>query len=89
MDQFIVVVKKTKKQLPKITICPQTQKASIHSTMLETMVWGYRTFRLYFKMSKDEQIVKYWSPVEWKHWKKTLVYLVRHLTPKEGIALAA
>ncbi len=76
MDQFIVVVKNTQKQLPKITICPQAQKASIHSTLLETMIfqlnkypnnieWGYKT--LYFKMAKDEQIFKYWSPLEWKH----------------------
>ena len=40
-------------------------------------------------MAKDENIVQYWSPEEWKYWKKILVYLTRHLPPKKGTALAA
>jgi hypothetical protein len=102
MDQIIVVVKDRQKQHPKIAICPHTKSTSstIHSTMLDTMIiqlnkypnnieWGYRTIRLYFKMAKDEQIVKYWSPPKLKEWKKNLIYLARHLPPKKGIALAA
>jgi hypothetical protein len=40
-------------------------------------------------MAKDERILKHWSTQEWKHWKKILVYLTRHLPPKKGIAIAA
>ena len=68
--------------------------------MLDTMIlqlnkhpqnikWGYRTLRLYFNMTKDQQIVKYWSPSEWKEWRRNLIYLARHLPPKQGVALGA
>ena len=68
--------------------------------MLDTMIlqlnkhpqnikWGYRTLRLYFNMTKDEQIAKHWSQSEWKEWKRNLIYLTRHLPPKQGVALGA
>ncbi len=42
-----------------------------------------------YEMAKDEQIIKYWPPSEWKEWRKNLIYLTRHLPPKQGVALGA
>ena len=100
MDQFIAVVENSHKQFSKEKVCPQTREISIQATMFETMIphlhkhpnnikWGYQTLKLYYEMAKDENIVRYWSPQEWKYWKKILVYLTRHLPPKKGIAIAA
>jgi len=68
--------------------------------MLDTMIlqlnrhphnitWGYRIIALYFKIARDEQIVKYWSQSEWKEWRRNLIYIARHLPPKQGVALGA
>lgn len=102
MDQFIVVVKNRREQHPKIAIGPHTKFTSskIHSAMLDTLIlqlnrhphsikWGYRTLRLYFNMTKDKNILKHWSPSEWKEWRRNLIYLARHLPPKQGVALGA
>ncbi len=53
------------------------------------ITWGYRTIALYFKIARDEQIVKYWSQPEWMEWKRNLIYIARNLPPKQGVAPAA
>jgi hypothetical protein len=51
--------------------------------------WGYTVIRWFYEMAKDEQIVKFWPPSEWKEWRTILIYLTRHLPPKQGVALGA
>ena len=100
MDQFIAVVENSHKQFSKEKVCPLTKEISIQVAMFKTMIphlnkrpksikWGYKTLNLYYKMARNEKIVTKWSTQEWKYWKKILVYLTRHLPPKEGIATAA
>jgi hypothetical protein len=100
MDLFIAVVENTHRQFSKRKLCPQTRKMSIQDTMFQVMIphlrahptdieRGYHILKLFFQIAKTEKVVERWSPLEWKYWKRILIYLARHLPPKQGVALAA